>query len=168
MLAKLVPFTRPYGAQMSFLDVVRCVWMLKRGGHLSRSTLRSRGASSSWNSHQLPSTDRLYKLTSFSAFRNGVSGGSPGPGGASFPPGIGGVIQTPAILSRENPNYYCWKHHLWRTSTSTKKKSNQPTNIPTRNTKRLPTTRTRSLEYEISTPLFCLWGSFKILVKEIL
>lgn len=100
MLAKLVPFTRLYGAQMSFLDVVRCVWMLKRGGHLSRSTLRSRGASSSWNSHQLPSTDRLYKLTSFSAFGNGVSGGSPGPGGASFPPGIGGVIKPP-LFSQE-------------------------------------------------------------------
>lgn len=85
---------------MSFLDVVRCVWMLKRGGHLSRSTLRSRGISSSWNSHQLPSTDRLYKLTSFSAFGIGVSGGSPGPGGASFPQGIGGVIQPP-LFSQE-------------------------------------------------------------------
>lgn len=100
MLANLVPFTRPYGAQMSFLDVVRCVWMLKRGGHVPRSTLRSRGISSSWNSHQLPSTDRLYKLTSFSAFGIGVSGGSPGPGGASFPPSIGGVIQPP-LFSQE-------------------------------------------------------------------
>lgn len=100
MLAKLVHFTRPYGAQMSFLDVVRCVWMLKRGGHVPRSTLHSRGTSLAWNSHHPPSTDRLYKLTSFSAFGNGLSGGSPGPGGASFPPGIGGVIQPP-LFSQE-------------------------------------------------------------------
>lgn len=155
MLAKLVPFTRPYGAQMSFLDVVRCVWMLKRGGHVPRSTLRSRGTSSSWNSHQLPSTDRLYKLTSFSAFGIGVSGGSPGPGGASFPPGIGGVIQPP-LFSQEKTQIIIVGNIIFEERQHLPKKSNQPTNIPTRNTKRLPTTRTRSLEYEISTPLFCL------------
>lgn len=127
MLAKLVPFTRPYGAQMSFLDVVRCVWMLKRGGHLSRSTLRSRGASSSWNSHQLPSTDRLYKLTSFSAFGNGVGGRSPGPGGASFSPGIGGVIQPP-LFSQEKTQIIIVGNIIFEERQHLPEKKNQSTN----------------------------------------
>lgn len=43
MLANLVPFPQILRRPMSCLDVVRYVWMLKRGGHVPRSILRWKG-----------------------------------------------------------------------------------------------------------------------------
>lgn len=43
MLANLVPFPQILRRPMSFLDVIRYVWMLKRGGHVPRAILRWKG-----------------------------------------------------------------------------------------------------------------------------
>lgn len=166
MLANLVPFpptrlTEAQSRSWPLSDTFGC-WNVEVTCHEGPSRLR-RGLTPL--SPRIPAhpLDRLYKLTPF--LRRRVGGGSLAVAavrdGTSFPRAFA-ARHPRKYLSREKPNYYCWRettfeeHQNKQTSTT-----NQPTNQHQHLRKNVCQQHRQDLVKRNKFSLVLLWGSFK-------